>query len=154
DADAFIVVEVVLRLTRNGQATMRYPELARQLITPDPTLSDVRALVLSTRASKSMLLNSDDVNARNCGSFFVNPITTRQQWHALQEARVDPVPQFAVDASRVKIPAAWLIEQAGFARGHRSGNEGLSTKHTLCLEAHDCATVLEFIAFARHLRGC
>lgn len=152
DRDRFVVIELVLRLLRGGQATVRYPELARQLATSSPALSEVRSLVLATRHSKSMLLDPNDPNGRNCGSFFVNPIVSREQWQLLQQQRDGQVPHFEVDARRVKIPAAWLIEQAGFARGHREGNVGLSSKHTLCLIAHEGATSNEFIAFAHRVR--
>lgn len=152
DRGAFVIVELVLHLKRRGQPTLRYPELARKLTQTAPSLPEVRRVVLDTRRAKSMLLDPNDANGRNCGSFFVNPIVARQAWQALQTRWQAPVPCYEVDAKRVKIPAAWLIEHAGFPRGHRAGNVGLSTKHTLCLVAHDGATAHEYVAFARQVR--
>jgi UDP-N-acetylmuramate dehydrogenase len=55
------------------------------------------------------------------------------------------VPKFAVDDSHVKIPAAWLIENAGFHKGFSLGNVGISTKHTLALINRGGATAAEII---------
>src|SRR5690606_37875911 len=99
----------------------------------------VRQAVLATRRAKSLVLDPSDPNARNCGSFFVNPTLSRQHYLALQNQTADAVPGYPVGRDRVKVPAAWLIERAGFAKGERRGNVGLSTKHTLCLVAHEGA---------------
>jgi UDP-N-acetylmuramate dehydrogenase len=53
---------------------------------------------------------------------------------------------------RVKVSAAWLIEQAGFTRGHGTGRAGISTKHTLALVNRGGATAQELAALARELR--
>lgn len=156
--DEYVVIEVVLRLARGGAPNLNYAEIARQFQDqPAPDLLAVRQVVLATRKAKSLVFDRSDPNTRNCGSFFVNPVVPRSVLTAIQTRYEDPVPHFAVGASavgqeRAKIPAAWLIERAGFGRGHRAGNVGLSTKHTLCLVAHDGATATELVQFAREIR--
>lgn len=154
DLDRYVVVEVVFRLRVGGPDAIRYGELAHKLSTIVRPLSlpQVRAAVLETRAAKSMLLDPTDPNGRNCGSFFLNPIVQRAQLAQLQSQSSESIPAFEVDATRVKVPAAWLIERAGFARGHRVGNVGLSTKHTLCLVAYDNAKASELLGLAQHIR--
>lgn len=151
--DQFVVLEVVLRLRRGGQPTLNYAEIARQFEGASrPDLSAVRKAVLATRKAKSLLFDRDDPNTRNCGSFFVNPIISAEHYARLQEDHGGSVPGFPTGSARVKVPAAWLIERAGFAKGERVGNVGLSTKHTLCLVAHERATSQELVAFARQIR--
>jgi UDP-N-acetylmuramate dehydrogenase len=53
----------------------------------------------------------------------------------------------------VKIPAAWLIEQAGFSRGFAIGNAGISSKHTLALVNRGAATASEILALAAEIRS-
>lgn len=151
DLDRFVVVEVVLQLTRGVPGALRYGELSRQFADhpSPPSIEQVREAVLKTRASKSMLLDPTDPNGRNCGSFFMNPIVSRSLLARVQAGVTEAVPYFEIDDVYVKIPAAWLIERAGFARGQRQGNVGLSSKHTLCLVAHDNATATELLSFAR-----
>lgn len=151
--DAYIVVEVILKLRVDGAPTLAYAEIAQQFEgVANPTLTAVRRAVLTTRRGKSLLFDRTDPNSRNCGSFFVNPVVERGLHSRLQERFEQTVPAYPAGPDRVKLPAAWLIERAGFAKGERRGNVGLSTKHTLCLVAHDGATSRELVEFARHIR--
>lgn len=151
--DAYIVVEVVLKLRVDGAPTLTYAEIAQHFsAAPNPSLIAVRRAVLATRRGKSLVFDRSDPNSRNCGSFFVNPVVERALHSRLQERFEQPVPAYPLGPDRVKLPAAWLIERAGFVKGERRGNVGLSTKHTLCLVAHDGATSRELVDFARHIR--
>jgi len=53
----------------------------------------------------------------------------------------------------VKTSAAWLIERAGFTRGHRQGVVGLSTRHALAIVCHEGARARDVLDFARHLQA-
>lgn len=153
ERDRFVVLSVDFVLQENGPAAVLYPELQHALgERAEPSLDEVRAAVLRLRASKSMLLDRDDENGRSCGSFFVNVVLDAAELAAL-ETRAAPLvpPRFPQPDGRFKIPAAWLIQHAGFDKGHRRGPVGLSTKHTLCVVAHDGATSADVVAFARHL---
>ena len=86
-----------------------------------------------------------DPDSVSVGSFFTNPI--------LPDAEVPAgAPRWPAGDGLVKTSAAWLIEQAGFARGYGDGPVGLSNKHTLALVNRGGATTAELIAFAAHIR--
>lgn len=154
---------VELRLRRGvpepGRA-IRYGELRRQLQAQGGTtdLKAIRRTVLRIRAEKSMLLSEDDDNRRSAGSFFVNPTVPRAQAMAAQEAwegrgGEGEMPAFEAPGGRVKLSAAWLIERAGFCRGHRRGAAGLSSRHTLALINRGGARAADIVALAAEIRS-
>jgi UDP-N-acetylmuramate dehydrogenase len=154
-----IVTEVVFALRRGGAAARRYAELERALAV-DASLTQTRETVIALRRNKSMVLPpyaaADDPNVRSAGSFFTNPIVPRVDADALVERAVreglvrDPseVPRWP-EGERTKLAAGWLIERAGFTRGHRVGAIGLSTAHALALVHYGGGTTHELLAFAR-----
>ena len=157
--DRFVVLDVSFRLTRGGDAVVRYPELRRVLEVngSDPSPVQVREAVLELRRSKSMVIEPDDPNRRSVGSFFINPVLEppaaaelERRAEELGEGRA--VPLFSTESGAVKASAAWLIEHSGFARGHRRGAVGLSTRHCLAVVNRGGATAHEIIAFARDIR--
>jgi UDP-N-acetylmuramate dehydrogenase len=152
----WVVLSVTYRLLAGGAAAVRYADVERGLREAgltSPTLADVRETVLRVRRSKSMVLDADDPNRRSCGSFFTNPIVTAQHAARAQTVLPDvPMPRWPQPDGRLKLSAAWLIERAGFARGHREGAVGLSTRHTLAVVAHDGARAVDIAAFARHIQ--
>ncbi|MDP3274741.1 MAG: UDP-N-acetylmuramate dehydrogenase [Deltaproteobacteria bacterium] len=154
-----IVLSVTFELTRDGAPTVRYAELAQALAArglSEPTLADVRALVISLRQSKSMVIREDDPNRRSVGSFFTNPIVSPEKaaqvsMRALSRGLATterPMPQWLAAQEQVKLSAAWLIERAGCARGERVGSMGLSSKHTLAIVHHGGGSTAELLAFA------
>jgi UDP-N-acetylmuramate dehydrogenase len=154
--DRWVVLAVTYRLAPGGAPAVRYADVARDLSArgvATPSLADVRDTVLHVRRSKSMVIDAADPNRRSCGSFFTNPIVTAEQ-----AARVDTLltgtamPRWPQPDGAVKLSAAWLIERAGFTRGHREGPVGLSTRHTLAVVAHDGARAADVAAFARRLQ--
>jgi UDP-N-acetylmuramate dehydrogenase len=146
----FVVLEVSFRLRRDPlSAPVRYGELAQRLGVPAGgrvPLDQARATVLELRRGKGMVLDPADPDTRSAGSFFTNPLLTAAQFAGLQqraEAAVGPataVPHYPADdpaagPGAVKVPAAWLIERAGFGKGFPGDGPGprISTKHTLAL---------------------
>jgi len=155
DDDRFIVLGVTFRLRAGAEGCVAYPELARHFSapgSPPPSPSAVRRVVLETRRSKSMLLDPNDDNGRSCGSFFLNPELTPAELDALASRLPAPPPAYAQPDGRSKVSAAWLIEQAGFRRGERFGNVGISSRHALALVCHAGATAGELVAAARRVR--
>jgi len=162
DRNRFIVTRVDYRLIRDGPATIRYADLERALAAshpqgPEPTLEQVAAAVRRVRQGKGMLLVDGDPDCRSAGSFFKNPIVTEELFQKVAARSVAP-PRFPAgpgdeNANRVKIPAAWLIEHAGFARGFALGNAGISSKHTLALINRGGATAAEILALADRIRA-
>ncbi len=142
DADRFIITEVRYALREDGRPHLRYAELEKavemhQTAGPD-ALNAVRTAVLALRAGKSMVVAPDDPNSRSAGSFFVNPVLSPEQFSTLQQQAED-APSFP-DAGGVKVPAAWLVERAGFAKGYRRGGVGVSQRHALALVNYDGST--------------
>lgn len=145
DRDRFVVLDVTLRLERDGRPRLRYPELsdavargaALDALAPADALRHVRETVLALRHAKSMVLDPADPNARSAGSFFMNPVLTRAAFAELERrwrgaGGTSAIPSFpAGDA--VKVPAAWLVERAGFPKGYRRGGAGVSARHALAL---------------------
>ena len=141
DNGKYIIIEVVYRLIKNGAPKIAYPELDKKIkeqFGKRLSLSQVREAVLELRRAKSMVLDPKDENSASCGSFFTNPIITQKEFEALQ-ARVkskkgfDEAPFFQTSDNKIKVPAAWLIEQAGFAKGYRLNGAGISDNHCLAI---------------------
>jgi UDP-N-acetylmuramate dehydrogenase len=152
DRDRFLITSVTYRLPRSRRPEIRYPELAQRLqvdgfdldaLAPGRVASGaVRDTVMALRRSKSMVLDEADPNARSAGSFFLNPVLTEAQLAGLRQSCQarggDPmsVPVFPVAGKMHKVPAGWLVEQAGFTRGTRRGTAGISEKHALALVSY------------------
>lgn len=149
DRDRFIVTSVTYRLDASGQPQIRYPELRRHVNDAQPTLAAVRDAVLALRRGKSMVIDPQDPNARSVGSFFLNPVITAAAFAALQD-RYPKVPHFP-DAAGVKVPAAWLVEQAGFHKGLQRGEVGISERHALAL-VNRRGTTRQVLALAGEIR--
>jgi UDP-N-acetylmuramate dehydrogenase len=154
-----VVLAVTYRLAPGGAPTVRYRELHAHLGArgiASPTLADVRESVLAIRRSKSMVIDAADPadpNRRSCGSFFVNPVVAVADVPGIEAAAPGHVmPRWPQPDGRVKIPAAWLIEQAGFKRGWTEGPVGLSTRHALAIVAHEGARASDVVAFARRVQ--
>ena len=150
----YVVVSATFRLERGGAATLRYPELRRDLegsgIAPDDLLG-VRETVIAIRRRKGMVLDPEDPDTRSDGSFFMNPVLTGDEY-ARFRALAPEAPHFPSDAG-VKLSAAWLIERAGFERGYALGRAGLSTKHTLAIVNRGGATAREVLALVRLIQA-
>jgi len=140
----YIVVSVGYRLTRGGSPRIAYKDLAERFDGDEPTLHEVRKAVLEIRRAKSMVIDEQDPNSRSAGSFFKNPVVTAAQLDDLR-SRFPDAPSF-VFGDAYKIPAAWLIENAGFRKGYRLGNAAISTKHTLAIVNTGEATAADVIA--------
>jgi UDP-N-acetylmuramate dehydrogenase len=159
--NSFIVTKVRFRLRPGAAPALRYAELeqaAERLLKQDGRqsldLGQTSALVMSLRRSKSMLHDVADENGRSCGSFFVNPRVPREVLDRIQTTRPgSQVPHYAQPDGSVKLPAAWLIEQAGLPKGTQRGSVGLSTRHSLALVAHAGATAAAVLSFAHEVRA-
>ncbi|PIQ80345.1 MAG: UDP-N-acetylenolpyruvoylglucosamine reductase, partial [Parcubacteria group bacterium CG11_big_fil_rev_8_21_14_0_20_41_14] len=144
DNGKYIVLEVVYRLIKNGAPQIGYPELEKQIqekFDGKPSLQNVRDLVLELRKRKSMVLDKNDPNSVSSGSFFTNPILTQKQFEALQKRNsrhkgYDEVPFYDAGGNKIKVPAAWIIEHAGFTKGYQKGSAAISENHSLALVNH------------------
>jgi UDP-N-acetylmuramate dehydrogenase len=153
-SDRWIVLEVTMRLHRDPLSRpIRYPELAKVLgvaVGDRAPLEEVRAAVLKLRSGKGMVLDADDPDTYSVGSFFTNPVLP-----AADFARLDGTgaPAWPNPDGTVKTSAAWLIEQAGFAKGYGRDGVSISTKHTLALTNRGAGTTSALLDLAREIRA-
>jgi UDP-N-acetylmuramate dehydrogenase len=163
DRGRYIVTSVDYRLTLGGEPTLRYPDLERAIAQDladgtEPSLAQVAVVVRRVRQAKGMLLVDGDQDCRSAGSFFKNPVVNESQVRAIAQSCGKEPPRFPAgsgeeNVGRLKVPAAWLIEQAGFAKGHVLGRAGVSSRHTLALINRGGATAEEILALAGQIRG-
>ena len=154
DAGRFIVCDVTLSL-RPGPPTVIYPDVVNRLQrggVSAPTLDDVRRAVLAIRRGKGMVIDESDSDTRSVGSFFVNPVVLPAVHAAFASADGGAAPGFPQAGGRVKIPAAWLIEQSGFGRGYQRGRVGLSSKHPLAIVNRGGATARDVLGLAIEIK--
>jgi UDP-N-acetylmuramate dehydrogenase len=158
-SDRWLVTEVDFRLAGSKEsAPVKYAELARRLdvaVGETAPAAEVRETVLKLRAGKGMVLDPQDPDTRSVGSFFTNPVLSREQWAAVQDrlAEAGEAPNWPAPDGTVKVPAAWLIEKAGFAKGH-PGRDGvaISSKHTLALTHRGGGSTAALLDLAREIR--
>jgi UDP-N-acetylmuramate dehydrogenase len=153
----FVVLRVTFALVADKLSMpVSYPELARALAVDAggrAPLADVRAAVLGLRRGKGMVLDPADPDTRSAGSFFVNPVLTAGQFAALERAAGAGVPHYPAGPGQLKVPAAWLIERAGFGKGYRHpGGARISAKHTLALVNPGGASTTSLLALAAEIR--
>ncbi len=142
----FIVFSVTFSLIRGGEPRIIYKDLKEAFEGQRPGLAEVRAAVLKIRSAKSMVIRAGDPNALSAGSFFKNPVVRQDKLLEVANASdVEAVPHFEAGDGLVKLPAAWLIEQAGFHKGFILGNAGISTNHTLAIVNRGNATADEIL---------
>jgi UDP-N-acetylmuramate dehydrogenase len=146
------VLEVDFQLEVSpGSAPIRYAELARGLgveIGDRVPLDQARDTVRKLREQKGMVLDPDDRDTWSVGSFFTNPVLPAAAWAALA---LD-APHWPGDDGTVKVPAAWLIERAGFPKGFPGDRVSISTKHTLALTHRGGGSTAALLELARTIR--
>lgn len=133
----YIITSVSLKLTkRNHKLNIDYGaikvELERLNIS-NPTIKDISKAVINIRQSKL----PDPKKIGNSGSFFKNPVISKTEFEKLKIDFPD-VPHYVISESKIKIPAGWLIETAGF-KGKRFGDYGVHNKQALVLVNYENA---------------
>lgn len=146
----YIITSVTFRLTkrnhviRTGYGDIQ-AELAKNGITT-PTLRDVSNAVITIRQSKL----PDPKQLGNSGSFFKNPVIPMVQFEELRE-RFPDIRHFPVSDTEVKVPAGWLIEQAGM-KGFRDGDAGVHKNQALVLVNYGNASGQDIIALSKKVQ--
>jgi UDP-N-acetylmuramate dehydrogenase len=160
----WVVLKASFALDRSSASKpVLYKELAETVgvaIGERAPLDAVRDAVLALRRSKGMVIDAADPDSVSAGSFFTNPVLSEEDFAALEErvrARVGAgarPPRFPEPDGRVKTSAAWLIEHAGFRRGHGDPRAiAISSKHTLALTNRGEGTTELLVALAREIAG-
>ena len=148
--DKYIITSVVFELTkRNHKINTSYgditAELAKKNIT-NPTLKDVSNAVIAIRQSKL----PDPKELGNSGSFFKNPILLKTDFEKIHQ-QFPEMKYYEVSETEVKVPAGWLIEQAGF-KGKRFGYAGIHKNQALVLVTYGKATGQEILAVSETIQ--
>ncbi|MCC9017041.1 UDP-N-acetylmuramate dehydrogenase [Flavobacterium lipolyticum] len=148
--DQYIITSVIYKLTkRNHKINISYgditAELAKNNITA-PTLKDVSNAVIAIRQSKL----PDPKELGNSGSFFKNPILLKSDFEKIHQ-KFPEMKYYEVSETEVKVPAGWLIEQAGF-KGKRFGDAGIHKNQALVLVNYGNATGQEILAVSKDVQ--
>ena len=147
-ADRVVVTAVHFKLSRVESYNLSYGNLGGRVAESgsEPTLELVRAAVCAIRDEK---LPKPGVIG-SAGSFFRNPIVSVEVAQGIAEKYPD-VKLYPVDAERVKVPAGWLIDRAGW-RGFRRGDVGVYEHQALVLVNYGGATGEQVLALAEEIR--
>jgi len=156
----FIVLEVSYRLCRNAEPKVEYADVKNFFAAnkvEKPTLQQVRDAVRSIRQSKAMLIVPGDEDCRSAGSFFKNPLVSaaeadRIEALAARLAPEKPLPRYPGENGKVKLAAAWLVEQSGFGKGFSRGAVGISRKHSLAIVNRGGARAMDILAFKEEIQ--
>ncbi|HEX8268828.1 MAG TPA: UDP-N-acetylmuramate dehydrogenase [Flavobacterium sp.] len=149
--DKYVITSVVFKLTkRNHKINTSYGDITKELernnITK-PTLKGVSDAVIAIRRSKL----PDPKELGNSGSFFKNPIIPKLKFEQIQPKFPD-MPHYVVSETEVKVPAGWLIEQAGF-KGKRFGDAGIHKNQALVLVNYGNATGQEILNVSKDIQA-
>jgi UDP-N-acetylmuramate dehydrogenase len=148
--DKYIITSVVFQLTkRNHKINTGYGDIQSELAKngiENPTIQDVSAAVIAIRKSKL----PDPKDLGNSGSFFKNPILLKSDFEKIH-AQFPEMKYYDVSETEVKVPAGWLIEQAGF-KGKRFGDAGIHKNQALVLVNYGNATGQEILAVSKDIQ--
>lgn len=149
----YIVTAVTYQMRAGGEPRLSYTDLQRRFPAgTEPTLEDVSAAVREIRHSKGMLIVEGEPDCRSAGSFFKNPVVDAEHFARIAAEATGAVASYPAGEGFVKLPAAWLVEAAGFARGYTMGRAGISSKHTLALINRGGATAEDVLALAERIK--
>lgn len=144
----YIITSVIFRLSKSFTYEEKYVDLSRELKgNLTPSLSQIREAIIAIRSRKL-----PDVNKLpNAGSFFKNPILTKEEKEALQKKIVD-VPIYNIGENSFKTSAAFLIEKAGF-KGKTIGKVGTYENHALVIINLGTEDGNDILNFAQEIRN-
>lgn len=142
----FLIISVEYELSEAFQPRLDYgnirAELERRNIT-EPTAQQLRDAIIDIRNAKL----PDPKVMGNAGSFFMNPIVSREKYEQLAEQYVG-MPHYEIDADKIKIPAGWMIDQCGW-KGKSMGRAGVHDKQALVLVNRGGATGQEIVELCK-----
>ena len=146
----YIITSVGFKLTKSKHhLNTSYGAIETELLLKQikkPTLQDISDAVIAIRKSKL----PDPKKIGNCGSFFKNPVISKSQFLELQK-EYQKIPSYSISDDEIKIPAGWLIEQAGF-KGKRFGDFGVHEKQALVLVNYGNASGKEIYQLAQKIQ--
>lgn len=143
----YIVTYVVFRLTKTPEFRLNYGSIQEEIQKlGEVCLKNIRQAIIRIRRAKL----PDVKELPNAGSFFKNPVVSRQQAERLKEKH-PALPVYPVDEDRVKLAAGWLIEQCGW-KGKDLGKAGVYEKQALILVNRAGASGVEVAHLANEVK--
>ncbi|MGK0305634.1 MAG: UDP-N-acetylmuramate dehydrogenase [Gammaproteobacteria bacterium] len=139
-----VITSVEFSVPKLWKAISYYGEL-KELINPSP--NDIFNKVVEVRQSKL----PDPAKIGNAGSFFKNPVITLKHYIRLQQTWPS-IPSYPVNKTKVKVPAAWLIDQLGF-KGKNIGGIGCHPTQALVLTNDGSGTGEQLLQLARAIKA-
>lgn len=161
DKNKYVITSVSFLLFRK-EPEIKYKQLSEELpesyfaenTSFEKRLHIIREAVIRIRKSKSMVIVKNDPDSVSCGSFFMNPVLNEIEFNLFSES----MKSFGYEApfyktgSEYKIPAAWLIENAGFKKGFSENGAGISSNHTLAI-VNKSGKTADIINFAKNIQS-
>ncbi len=149
--DQYIITSVDFRLTKkHHKIHIAYGDIMAELEKnhiENPTIRQVSDAVIAIRKSKL----PDPKELGNSGSFFKNPIISTEAFEIAKQKFPD-IKSYKLSDTQVKVPAGWLIEQAGF-KGKRFGDAGVHKNQALVLVNYGTATGQEILAVSKDIQS-
>ena len=148
--EKIILTSVGFKLTKkNHKLNTSYGAIDTELASKNilkPSLKNISDAVIKIRKSKL----PDPKEIGNSGSFFKNPVISKDQFLALQIENTN-MPNYVVSKNEIKIPAGWLVEQSGF-KGKRFGDAGVHEKQALVLVNYGNASGQDILKLAKKIQ--
>jgi len=145
----YFIYSVTIKLKRQPSFQLKYGSIQEKLMAKGITKPDVRDIVEVIQEIRNNKLPNPAV-LPNAGSFFKNPEISKIRFNQLQK-KYPQIPSFSVNRTKVKIPAGWLIEQAGF-RGKKFGPVGIYKKQALILTTNGKASAQQVLLVVRKIK--
>lgn len=146
----YVITSVTFRLSKkHHKFSIDYGAIKNELEKSEisaPSIKDISEAVIRIRQSKL----PDPRKLGNSGSFFKNPVISREEFERL-EKKFPEIPFYEVAEEEIKIPAGWLIEQAGL-KGYRNGDAGVHEKQALVLVNYGSANGEAILDLAKHVQ--
>ncbi|WP_317891018.1 UDP-N-acetylmuramate dehydrogenase [Edaphobacter bradus] len=151
----YIVTAVTFRFDAAAKPRLTYADLTRHFGNAQPTPIEVYHAVREIRHRKGMLLVEGESDCRGAGSFFKNPVVPQSTLTCIATTlniAPEKIPHWPTSDGHIKLPAAWLLEHAGFPKGFTLGNAGISSRHTLALINRGNATAADIATLRDTIR--
>jgi len=142
----YLITHVAFQLSKKPDLVLGYGHLEKAFKESGGTTpAQLREVIIDIRQSKL----PDPEETGNAGSFFKNPVIENSLFEKLQE-RHPEIPHYPDKNSRVKIPAAWLIQQSGW-KGRREGQVGTWPHQALVIVNYGGATGRQIYDFSARI---
>ena len=148
--DKYLICRVTYGLSRTFTPHLDYGNIRAELEKKgiqEPSAQQLRDIIIEIRNAKL----PDPKVMGNAGSFFMNPIVSREKYESLA-AQYENMPHYPVDEAHEKIPAGWMIDQCGW-KGKRMGRAGVHDKQALVLVNCGGAKGEEIVALCRQIQA-